>query len=60
MNTQHLALVAEELKAIPRGGPLQNMYRMVYEQVRLCGLAPRAQVEATPKAAHELALSAVT
>jgi hypothetical protein len=59
MNAQQRALVAKELEGIPRGGPDQNMYRMVYEQVRLNGLGPRAQVGATPQAAHEFALRTV-
>jgi hypothetical protein len=59
MNAQQHALVAKELEAIPRGGPDQNMYRMVYEQVRLSGLESKAQVEATPQAAHEFALRTV-
>jgi len=59
MNAQQRALVAKELEAIPSGGPDQNMYRMVYEQVRLNGLGSDAQVEATPQAAHEFALRTV-
>ena len=59
MNADLRALVAEELEAVQRGGPEQNMYRMVYEQVRLNDLGSRAQVEATPQAAHEFALRTV-
>jgi len=59
MNGNLRALVAKELEAIPRGGPDQNMYRMVYEQVRLNGLGSQAQVDATPQAALEFALRTV-
>jgi hypothetical protein len=59
MNPLLRALVATELDAIPRGGPDQNQYRMVYEQVRLNGLGSKAQVEATPQAAHDFALRTV-
>ncbi len=48
--------MAKELVAIPRGGPGQNVYRMVCEQVRLDGLGSQAQVEATPQGGQEFAL----
>jgi hypothetical protein len=60
MNAQVRARVAKELEAIPRGSPAQNLYRMVYEQVRLNGLGTRAELPDAPCAAHEVALRTVT
>jgi hypothetical protein len=53
------ALVTEELEVIPRGDFYQNMYRMIYEQVRLNGLGCRAQIAGSVTAAHKFALRAV-
>ena len=59
MNAQIRAQVATELEAIPRGSLAQNMYRMVYEQVRLNGLGARAEVGSTSEDAHNFALQTV-
>jgi hypothetical protein len=59
MNAQVRAQVATELEAIPRGGPAQNMYRMVYERARLNGLGTRAEVGLNPGDAHAFALQVV-
>jgi hypothetical protein len=59
MNRNPRAVVATELKAIPRGSPAQNMYRMVYEQARLNALGSHAEIEGTQIAAHNLALRIV-
>ena len=53
------ALVARELKNIPRGDLWQNMYRSCYQQARLNGQGKNATIAATPEAAHERALAAV-
>jgi len=52
-------VVTRELTIIARGDFYQNMYRMVYEQVRINGLGTKAKVEATPQAAHGFAVRTV-
>ena len=59
MNADLRALTAKEIETIPRGGLDQNMYCMVYEQVRLNGLGSKAQVEGTAEVAHGFALRTV-
>jgi hypothetical protein len=59
MNSQLGALVAAEVKNIPRGDLSQNIYRMAYQQARLNGLGAQPEIAATPEAAHEIALQVV-
>ena len=58
--TQHInETVAEELLAIPRGGPRQNEYRMAYGLARRNALGAKPEIEQSPEAARSFALQIV-
>lgn len=58
-NSELNALVAGELRGLPRGSLAQNLYRAAYEQARLNSLGSRPQMTPTSEAAHEFALDLV-
>lgn len=57
--TELRVILAQELEGIPRGSISQNLYRMIYFDIRLNGFGMQPEVPATRRAAHEFALQKV-